>query len=204
MYLKFIIILLVFSIGLIIDFDQPILAYTGVPEQMKFIGPRQNIASNTPKEYGFWSFSILKKSVLSRSGQPTIGEFRWLKKKGWKGIIDLRFDGEYNEVADDAKLPGFNKLGFNYLYLPIRDGQPPTEKQALAFLKFVQDQNNQPVHIHCRGGYGRTGTMAALYRFEIDKWPMAKAIAESRLYHGGISKAQEKWLNAWEKNKVRK
>lgn len=163
------------------------------------IGPRQNIGTSTPKAYGFWSFSIPKPGIFSRSGQPTISEFKWLKSNGWKSVVNLRFDGEYKEVADDAKLPGFKKLGFNYLRLPIKDGRPPTEKQARAFLKFIQDPENQPVHIHCRGGYGRTGTMVALYRYEIDKWPMEKAIAESRLYHGGVSAAQKKWLLDWEK-----
>ena len=173
----------------------PVLAQTS----QSLVGPRQNIASSTPTAYGFWSFSIPKPGIFSRSGQPTIQEFTWLKKNGWKSVVDLRFDNEYKEVADDSKISGFKKLGFNYLRLQIRDGGSPTDSQAKTFLGFIKDVKNQPVHIHCRGGYGRTGTLVALYRYEVDKWTMKQAIAESRLYHGGISTAQTKWLLAWDK-----
>lgn len=177
----------------------PAQALESVISSSSLIGPRQNIATGTPSAYGFWSFSRPKPGVLSRSGQPTMAEFQWLKAQGTKSIINLRFDNEYQETADDGKLPGFNQLGFNYLHLPIRDGGAPNNKQAKEFLKFVTQKSNQPVHIHCRGGYGRTGAMVALFRYEIDKWPMAKAIAESRLYHGGVSTGQKKWLLAWAK-----
>ncbi len=167
------------------------------------VGPRQGMVNGAPSEYGFWSFSIPSSGILSRSGQPTVKEFNWLRKNGWKSVIDLRFDGEYMETADDTKLPGFNKLGFRYLRLQIRDGQPPTDAQANKFLQFIKNTLNQPAHIHCRGGYGRTGTLVALYRYEVDKWTMTRAIQESRLYHGGISVGQNKWLLKWaQKNKA--
>lgn len=162
-----------------------------------FVGPRQNIPSDAPSAYGFWSFAQPVTGVLSRSGQPLMSEFTWLKDHGWKAVVDLRTDGERGEVGNDSKLPGFNALGFHYLYLPLTDGAPPTEQQAQQFLSFVTNPANQPVHVHCRGGYGRTGTMTALYRYSIQAWPMDQAIAESRAFHGGISSAQAKWLTQW-------
>jgi len=168
--------------------------------QPTMIGPRQNIASSTPSAYGFWSFSVLDNKKISRSGQPTLAEFKWLKQSGWKSIVDLRVDGEYKEIGDDRKIKGFKQLGFNYLSLPIRDGGVPTAKQAKQFLQFATEVKNQPVHIHCRGGYGRTGTLVALYRYEIDGWTMAQAIDESHLYHGGIDNKQKVWLIDWAKN----
>ena len=165
-----------------------------------FVGPRMNLPKGAPSAYGFWSFAILDGGKISRSGQPLMSEFKWLKKNGWKSVVNLRTDGEYKEIGDDKKLVGFKDLGFNYLSLPIRDGGVPTINQAKQFLKFVTDSANQPVEVHCRGGYGRTGTLIALYRYTVNGWTMKQAIAESRLYRGGIDSQQEKWLLKWEKN----
>ena len=173
------------------------LATTNTPT---FVGPRGGIPAGAPKAYGFWSFAVIDGGKVSRSGQPLMSEFKWLKKNGWKSVIDLRVDGEYKEIGDDRKLAGFKALGFNYLALPIADGGVPTTKQAQAFLKFASDPANQPVEVHCRGGYGRTGTLIALYRYTVDGWAMPQAVAESRLFLGGVDSRQEKWLLNWAKN----
>jgi protein tyrosine phosphatase (PTP) superfamily phosphohydrolase (DUF442 family) len=162
-----------------------------------FVGPRQGIPSNAPKDYGLWSFAMPVPNVLSRSGQPLLSGFKWMKENGWKSDIDLRVDGERGEVGDDRKIPGFNALALNYLALPIADGSPPTDAQAKEFLDFVINPANQPAHVHCRGGIGRAGTMVVLYRYSVQGWPMDKAIEESRAFQGGVSEGQVKWLNKW-------
>jgi protein-tyrosine phosphatase len=175
-----------------------VLAATSQPA---LVGPRGGLATTTPAAYGFWSFSIFDGGKISRSGQPLLSEFKWLKKNGTKSVVDLRVDGEYKEVGDDRKIPGFNNLKFNFLSLPIKDGGIPTAKQAQQFLQFVTNPKNQPVEIHCRGGYGRTGTLIALYRYTVDGWTMDRAIKESILYRGGVDAGQKQWLLNWVKNK---
>lgn len=162
-----------------------------------FVGPRENIPADAPSAYGFWSFAASVPGVLSRSGQPLITEFRWLREHGWKSVVNLRTDGERGEVGDDRKLQGFSDIGFSYLSLPIADGHPPTDRQAEEFLAFVTRPENQPVHVHCRGGIGRTGTLVALYRYAVQGWPMETAILESRAFRGGVSAGQAQWLRAW-------
>jgi protein tyrosine phosphatase (PTP) superfamily phosphohydrolase (DUF442 family) len=164
---------------------------------ISFVGPRGNVPAGAPKDYGFWSFAIPVPGVLSRSGQPLLAEFKWLRENGWRGDVDLRADGEYNEVSDDSKIPGFSQLGFHYLYLPMADGSHPTDTQAEQFLAFATNPDNQPLHVHCRGGIGRAGVMVAIYRYSVQGWPMASAIEESRPFQGGVSASQEKWLLSW-------
>jgi protein tyrosine phosphatase (PTP) superfamily phosphohydrolase (DUF442 family) len=175
---------------------QPVEISTPQPTepQISLIGPRGNVPDSAPKDYGFWSFAVPVPGVLSRSGQPTIADFKWLKANGWKSDIDLRIDGDHDEVSDDADISGFSALGLNYLKIQMLDGAAPTDQQAEQFLKFVTDPANQPAHVHCRGGIGRAGIMVAIYRYAVQGWPMEETIKESVLFQGGISDGQKKWF----------
>lgn len=183
--------------------EEPVIVEPVIPV---YIGPRQNIPDNSPvgeknsKGTGFWSFAIAVDKVLSRSGQPTYENFKWLKENGWRSVIDTREDGEYGEVTDDKKISGFNELGFNYLYLPMKDNTVPTNEQAESFLNFITDPKNQPAHLHCRAGIGRTGTLTALYRYSVQGWPLEDALKEAKLYSSGLNKVQTAWLEQWALN----
>jgi protein tyrosine/serine phosphatase len=93
----------------------------------------------------------------------------------------------------------YKKFGFEQvLKIPMRS-DPPSDLQAEEFLRFIQDPNHQPVHIHCTAGRSRTGMMAALARYSIDGWPMEKALAEARAYRGGedLAAIRVAWLKDW-------
>ncbi len=179
------------------DEPKPPLRIQSEQPVVSFVGPRQNLPAGAPADYGLWSFAVSVPGVLSRSGQPLLSGFQWMKANGWKGDIDVRIDNDHGEQADDSKIPGFNGLGLHYLHLQIIDGQPPTDGQAQEFLKFMADPNNLPAEVHCRGGIGRAGTMVALYRYAVQGWPMDQALDESKLFRGGVSVAQKKWLLDW-------
>jgi len=59
----------------------------------------------------------------------------------------------------------FTDADVHYLHIPVPDMTAPTQSQIKEFVAFAQ-QNNQDkraVVVHCLGGMGRTGTMAACY-----------------------------------------
>lgn len=160
------------------------------------VRPKGNVPAGAPTEGKFDTFSISIPGVFSRSGQPSIDDFKWLKNNGWKSIIDLREDNERGDVSLDSKIPGFNELEFIFVSIPIKDGDTPSQEQAVQFLEFVTDPKNQPVHIHCHAGTGRTGLMTALYRYAVQSWPMDRAIEEKAAF-GSNNKVQKKWLLKW-------
>jgi len=162
----------------------------GRGHEINFAGPPQAILPKVPPGSGFWSFAICVPNVLSRSGQPSMLDFRWLKDHGWKSVVNLRF-------TSNANWPGFKDLNFNYLALPIKDNSVPTDKQVQKFLEFVTSPYNQPVHIFCHAGIGRTGVMIVLYRYMVQGWPMEIAILESRFRGNGMEEFQIKWLRKW-------
>lgn len=166
---------------------------------ISLVGPRGNVPENTPRGGGFGVFSIPVPGVLSRSGQPTADEFRWLKENGWKSIINFRVDREKDSYVSDLDIANLNEIGLAYLNIPIKDGGTPSEEQAVQFLKFITDPKNQPANIHCAAGTGRTGLMAALYRYAVQGWPMDKAIAEKSSF-GSDNETQKKWLEKWASN----
>ncbi len=72
-------------------------------------------------------------------------------------------------VVSLLNLPGdarvYDAAGFDFLCLPIPDGQPPSTNQAMELARFVSARQSagKPVAVHCEAGLGRTGTMLAAY-----------------------------------------
>ena len=68
----------------------------------------------------------------------------------------------------------------------------PEREDAVLFLRIVTDPNRTPVLVHCQYGADRTGTMCAIYRIVVQKWPKEEAIRE--MTEGGFG-FHEVWSN---------
>ena len=66
-------------------------------------------------------------------------------------------------------------------------------------MNLVNDPNNWPVYVHCKGGRHRTGALTAIYRITHDGWTAEQAFGEMKRYdfdHGffGGPSAQKKFV----------
>lgn len=111
-----------------------------------------------------------------RGSQPNAGQFAELKRLGIKTVIDLREDN-VREAPDEVRA-----LGLQYFNIPMRPARPATAEQTDYFLKLVNDPNNWPVYVHCKGGKHRTGALTAVYRITHDGWTADQAYQEMKQY----------------------
>lgn len=93
-------------------------------------------------------------------------------------------------LEDNNKIDNYTSNGFESLWLPIPDNEAPTLNQVNKLVEFIdlQNQKNNTVAIHCKGGRGRTGTMIASY-----------LISKGATFDEAISKIEENQPNAIKK-----
>src|SRR5688500_6110389 len=131
-----------------------------------------------------------------RCAQPNAQGFVHLKSLGIKTVIDLRKDSE-SEASEWARASGLQ-----YFNIPLKASRAATEEQTSYFLKLVNDRNNWPVYVHCKGGRHRTGALTAIYRITNDGWTADQAFDEMKRYdfnHGffGGPSAQKKFVYSY-------
>ena len=112
---------------------------------------------------------------LYRGGQPTEKGFEVLKQRGIKTVVNLRMEYDEGDMVQ--------KLGLNYIQIPIEEVRPWTQIPEAAVAKYFEIVNNPanyPIFFHCQRGADRTGALAAFYRMAIQGWDAKKAYAEAR------------------------
>jgi protein-tyrosine phosphatase len=107
--------------------------------------------------HGWW----IDEPVLLGSRDPDDAELEELRTNGFSVIVCLLNvrdqDSSYDRTLACAS-------GWEWHNIPIPDFAAPTLEQIEAFLTLVGSSvPEKKVLVHCRGGIGRTGTMAAAY-----------------------------------------
>jgi protein tyrosine/serine phosphatase len=114
--------------------------------------------------------------IYYRGAQPDLAGFAQLKHLGVKAVINLREDPMREEAS------WVRNGGMLYFHIPLTTSSPATSEQTEYFLKLVNDPQNWPVYVHCKGGKHRAGEMTAIYRITHDSWTADQAYQEMKRY----------------------
>jgi protein tyrosine/serine phosphatase len=115
---------------------------------------------------------------LYRGARPSAKGLEHLKSLGVRTIVNLRSNHSQKKEAE--------ALGFRVIEIPLQadilGSTPPSDGQLKTFFETILDPARQPVYFHCAHGKDRTGTMAALYRIEVEGWTPNEAIQEMQAF----------------------
>lgn len=117
-------------------------------------------------------------------------------------VLTLLEDFEFAQVGVEALGAHVEALGMHWLHLPIPDKQAPTANfapqwQTAGPLLHACLQRGGKILIHCMGGIGRTGTVAAQILMERGMAPDEAMAAVRSIRRGAIeTEEQEMYLLA--------
>ena len=122
--------------------------------------------------------------------------------KGWGAstILSLIEDHEFEMLGVPEFREAVNARGIEWIHFPIRDLDAPTDDAMDTWTSISAQlhaalERGSHIVVHCRGGLGRAGTIAALMLTERG-WSAAEAISDVRAVRpGAIETAeQERWV----------
>ena len=118
-------------------------------------------------------------------------------------LVSLMEDDEYRWLQIEGLFERAATHGIAVLRFPIKDARPPRDGEMPQFHELIGQileaaRAGQTVVIHCRGGLGRTGTVAAACLVALGH-PPAEAIERVRAARTGAveTPAQERWIEAY-------
>lgn len=142
-------------------------------------------------------FQAVRPGVFYRVAQPTEVGLGWLTQHyGIKTVVSVQlydfrlYRGWFDAGAPDGQRESqcVRELGARAVQWPMgleRSWPWLTPWQFEEFFKLIDDPANLPAVVHCQGGRHRTGTLAALFRLEYDRWPVDRVLDEMYSFQFG-------------------
>lgn len=164
---------------------------------------------------GFWRaqlkrFQVVRPGVLYRVGQPSEFGFDHLVDQcDVKTVLSLQLHDckLHKDWCDFGRGDGamesvyVSDKGVRHLQWPMgEEATWPwlTPWQFEEYFKLLDEPANFPIAVHCMGGRHRTGTFAALFRLEYDRWPIERTLTEMYSFDfGPASPMQEHQLRTY-------
>jgi protein-tyrosine phosphatase len=136
-------------------------------------------------------------SVRGRWERDLVVDMRTLEKEHETNVlVSLMEDHEYRGYRIPELLEQDTIGNIEILRFAIEDMGVPREAESERFQTFVQDiiwrlEQDQNVVVHCRGGLGRTGTLAACVLVALGRHTADEAIAAVREARKGTVQTRE-------------
>ncbi len=131
-----------------------------------------------------WEYTLQKNfdpvvsGKIYRSGQPGEAQLeRWIKNYKLKTIISLR----HTLPAYEKDLAARYHINLHQIVLSSRKN--PSEEKWQRIRNLLTNEENLPLLYHCNSGVDRAGLITALYRIEIQGWPLWRALLEMNLHY---------------------
>jgi atypical dual specificity phosphatase len=125
---------------------------------------------------------------LVGSSNPTDEELAHLRADGFALLVCLLDPTEQRPRYD---IDAARQAGWSCHTIPIKDFRAPSIEQLDEFVRFVDGAGGQTkILVHCEGGFGRTGTMAAAY-WIARGLTVAEAIARIRTARRGAVETED-------------
>ncbi|TGN01321.1 dual specificity protein phosphatase family protein [Leptospira yasudae] len=155
-----------------------------------------------------------KESSLSRIGLTILpgrkdrdrnleNDIATIQKEGITHVLCLLTENEFLEYGVKDLRTEYQAHGLNVYHCPVLDQMAPLIDQAIPTLQWMDQalSQNGKLLIHCVGGLGRSGTLAAAYTIWKEKLGAEEAISlvrESRSARAIESGIQEEFLSNFE------
>lgn len=112
----------------------------------------------------------------STKGVSALAALKTLQNAGANAVITMMPRTELSEFNADCISTQCQSLGLSWFHLPVEDDCAPEAPFASAFASQKAELlalliAGKTIAIHCRGGSGRTGLMAAILLLELDYTP---------------------------------
>jgi protein-tyrosine phosphatase/nicotinamidase-related amidase len=133
-------------------------------------------------------------------GRSLADDIEEMKRQGITHVLSLITEREYGEYGVQNLKDEYKNANLGSYYLPIFDQRVPTKETLIETLKWMDatlSKSSNHILIHCVGGLGRSGTIAAAYLIWKEGISSEKAIQlvrTSRSERAVESREQERFL----------
>ncbi|MFM7149759.1 MAG: fused DSP-PTPase phosphatase/NAD kinase-like protein [Gemmataceae bacterium] len=135
----------------------------------------------TKQQSNLRRFHAVREGVLYRSAQLSVpGIQKAVHDFGIRTMVNLRDGATIQDQEEEryCQMKGIRFVRINPLKWEGGQGKAPVDAGLKKFLEVMQDPQNHPVLLHCFRGVHRTGGYVAVYRMEMENWPIDQAVRE--------------------------